>query len=126
MRITVTRAERERALVALAEIFHEENVNVVIQTADLAKRAGITEEQAVLAFRWMLENDFANGNVQGCGQIGITFKGIEEAQRLKLPKWRRWWYKESIRTPLVVSLIGGSLGSLIVLIVGFLLKLLTN
>jgi hypothetical protein len=87
-------------------------VNVVIQTAELAERAGITEEQAVLAFRWMLKNGFANGNVQGCGQIGITFTGLEEAQRLRLPRWRRWRYKVSIRTPLVVSLIAGTASGL--------------
>jgi hypothetical protein len=123
MAILTSRDERERALMSLETLLSEEHVSAAISTSDLAAKAGISEEQAILAFHWMVENAFANGHVQNRGQIKITVKGRDECARLRLPKWKRWWYTESVRQPLIISVVAGLISGVIG---GLIVKLLVK
>jgi hypothetical protein len=118
-----TRAERERALVALDQLIPLDNPGAIVSVDELAEAAGIGREQAILAFHWMVEHAFAAGYARDRSQITITVKGRDEVNHLRMPKWRRWWYTDSIRQPLIVSVVAGLISGVIG---GLIVKLLVK
>jgi hypothetical protein len=109
---------------SLSEI-SKDNPDASCRLSELAKHAGITHEQARDAFYWMIENAFATGMLHNDGpdaNVTITVKGADEAERLRLPMWKRFLLGDNMRY-VGIGIASGVIGGIISgVVVGVILK----
>jgi hypothetical protein len=111
--------QRNRLLMALSEAT-KDDPQIQCRLDELAKAADLTPDQTRHAFFWIVQNIFAQCTVSpgsgedfNKGHLTITIKGADEAERLRLPAWKRFLFNEAAQYGLAIAIIGGIIAGII-------------
>jgi hypothetical protein len=100
-----TKIEVKTLLLSLARL-SEGNRHALVDLEKAAAEAGLSEEQTVVAAQFLRRRGWARFEVlTGNGYVQITSDGLEEANELQVPAWRRWAWGRVAAVALIVSLL---------------------
>jgi hypothetical protein len=113
---------RERALMKLAEL-SAGDPEQPLPLEELARALNTTPELLLPVLRYLQRRDWVTVHThEGRTSVWVKYAGLDEADRLALPRLLRWWHDPAMRVGVVCAVVAGVVATLCTALASWLVK----